>query len=157
MPQAYYDGNMVLGLEKSVMAHLQEETLKNASITELDTLKKYHGSEINLDLFYRDALPIHELGDLYQSFHTGRKSQRKWLDELFANLCQVGVVKNFKDQSTFQRMDAYQGYVIRADQWGEIIFTSLDQFEKDYFEIFKQGRNYIQKPKDYMRCMETIF
>ena len=142
MPQAYYEGNMVLGLGKSIMAQRHEDALKNASLTELDSLKKYYGSEIDLDLFFRDALSIHELGHLYQSYRTGRNSQRKWLDELFGNLCQVAAIKNFEDQSTFQRMDAYQEYVIRANPWGEIKFTTLDQFEKNYFEIFKQGRNY---------------
>ncbi|RIA08759.1 hypothetical protein OE09_0582 [Flavobacteriaceae bacterium MAR_2010_72] len=142
MPQAYYEGNMVLGLGKSIMAQRHEESLKNASTTELDSLKKYYGSEIDLDLFFRDALSIHELGHLYQSFRTGRNSQRKWLDELFGNLCQVAAIKNFKDQSTYHRMDAYQEYVIRSNPWGEIKFTTLDQFEKDYFEIFNQGRNY---------------
>ncbi|MEZ2414486.1 hypothetical protein ACA086_05930 [Muriicola sp. E247] len=142
MPQAYYEGNMVLGLGKSIMAQRHEKALKNASITELDSLKKYYGSEINLDLFFRDALSIHELGHLYQSYHTGRNSQRKWLDELFGNLCQVAATKNFEDQGTYQRMDAYQEYVIRNKPWGEIKFTTLDQFEKEYFEIFKQGRNY---------------
>jgi hypothetical protein len=142
MPQAYYEGNMVLGLGKSIMAQRHEEALKNRPVTEQDSLKKYYGSEIDLDLFFRDALSIHELGHLYQSFRTGRNSQRKWLDELFGNLCQVAAIKNFKDQSTFQRMDAYQEYVIKTNSWGEVKFTTLDQFENDYFDIFKEGRNY---------------
>jgi hypothetical protein len=142
MPQAYYEGNMVLGLGKSIMAKKHEATLKNACESDIAILKNYFGDDIDLDLFFRDALSIHELGHLYQSFRTGRNSQRKWLDELFGNLCQVAAIKNFEDQSTFNRMDSYQEYVIRSHSWGEVKYTTLNQFENDYFEIFKEGRNY---------------
>lgn len=142
MPQAYYEGNMVLGLGKSIMAQNHERGLENATAADLDLLKKHFGNEIDLDLFFRDALSIHELGHLYQSYRTGRNSQRKWINELFGNLCQIAAIKNFENPKTFDKMDSYQEYVIRTNPWGDPKYKTLDQFENDYFEIFKQGRNY---------------
>ncbi|NNE16134.1 MAG: hypothetical protein HKN51_14205 [Saprospiraceae bacterium] len=142
MPQAHHQGNMVLGLGNSVMATRALQGLKQAPDSKLDILKQHFGEELNLDLFFRDALSLHELGHLYQFYKTGKGSQRHWLNEIFGNLCQVAAAKNLATQDVFNRMDVYQLFLIDSNQWGELKFKSLNQFEKDYFEVFKQGRNY---------------
>jgi hypothetical protein len=142
MPQAYYKGNMVLGLGKSVMASRWEEGLKRYPQERLDSLRMLFGDEIDLDLFFRDALSLHELGHLYQFYKTGEKSQRRWLNEMFGNLCQVAASKNLEDKNVFNRMDYFQLFLLRENLWGELSFSSLDEFENSYFEIIEQGRNY---------------
>jgi hypothetical protein len=142
MPQSYYDGNIVLGLEKSVIASRAEQGLEKAPDTVKVHLKKIYGEDIDLDLFYRDALSIHELGHLYQFYRTSKNTQRRWINEVFGNLCQVAAVKNFEDQTIFHQMDAYQVFLIEANQWGELKYKTLDEFETNYFDVMKQGRNY---------------
>ena len=39
-------------------------------------------------------------------------------------------------------MDVFQLFLINANQWGELKFKTLEQFEEDYFEVLKQGQNY---------------
>jgi len=142
MPQAYYDGNIVLGFEKSVMASRATQGVEKAPDKVKEHLRKIYGEDIDLDLFYRDALSIHELGHLYQFYRTSKKTQRKWMNELFANLCQVGAARNIKDQYIFDQMDVFQVFLINANQWGNLKFKNLDQFERSYFDVLKQGRNY---------------
>ncbi|MBM1106947.1 hypothetical protein JQC67_12420 [Aurantibacter crassamenti] len=142
MPQAHYQGNIVLGLDNSVMAMRAEQGLKQLPDSILGTLKQHFGKELNLDLFYRDALSLHELGHLYQFFRTENGTQRHWLNEIFGNLCQVAAAKNLETQDVFNRMDVYQQFLINANKWGELRFKSLEQFEEDYFEVLKQGQNY---------------
>ena len=142
MPQAHYQGNMVLGLESSVMAMQAEQGLKQVPDSRLGILKQHFGEEINLDLFYRDALSLHELGHLYQFYKTGKGTQRHWLNEVFGNLCQMAAAKNLANQDVFNRMDSYQLFLINANQWGELNFKTLKQFEEDYFEVLKSGQNY---------------
>jgi len=142
MPQSDYDGNVVLGLGQSVMAHRWKQGLNNLPENEQDTLKLIFGENLNLDLFFRDALSLHELGHVYQFYKTSEKSQRRWLNELFGNLCQVAAAKNLDNPSVFQRMDYYQLLVIRENLWGEVGYTTLDQFEESYIDIINQGRNY---------------
>jgi len=141
MPQAY-DGNIVLGIEKSVMATRAKQGVENAPNDVKEHLRKIYGEDIDLDLFYRDVLSIHELGHLYQFYRTSNRTQRKWMNELFANLCQVAAAKNIKDESVFDQMDVFQIFMINANQWGNLKFKNLDQFEKYYFDVLKQGRNY---------------
>ena len=142
MPQAYYEGNIVLGLGKSVMATRAEQGLKQSPNSKLAILKQHFGEELNLDLFYRDALSLHELGHLYQFFKTGKSTQRRWLNEIFGNLCQVAASKNLKNQDVFNQMDSYQLFLIDSNRWGDLNFKTLDQFEQNYFEVMKQGQNY---------------
>ena len=142
MPQAHYQGNMVLGLGNSVMSMGARQGLKQVPDSKLGLLKQHFGEELNLDLFYRDALSLHELGHLYQFYKTGKGTQRHWLNEIFGNLCQVAASKNLSTQDVFNQMDVYQLFLINANQWGELNFKTLEQFENDYFEIIKQGQNY---------------
>ncbi|SDN13559.1 hypothetical protein [Kriegella aquimaris] len=142
MPQAHFQGNMVLGLGRSVIAMGAEQGLKQVPDSKLGILKQHFGEELNLDLFYRDALALHELGHLYQFYKTGKGTQRHWLNEVFGNLCQVAAAKNLSTQDVFNRMDVFQLFLINSNQWGELKFKSLNQFEEDYFEVLKQGRNY---------------
>ncbi len=39
-------------------------------------------------------------------------------------------------------MDYFQLLLINENLWGDLDFKTLDQFEKNYFEIINQGRNY---------------
>lgn len=142
MPQAHHQGNMVLGLGNSIMAIRAEQGLKQVPDSKLEILKQSFGEKLNLDLFFRDALSLHELGHLYQFYKTGKGTQRNWLNEVFGNLCQVAAAKNLTTQDVFNRMDVYQLFLINSNQWGELKFKTLTQFEEDYFEVFKQGRNY---------------
>lgn len=142
MPQAYLKGNIVLGLEKSIITKRAENQLKQFSDSDLKQLRQHFGKEIELDFFYRDALAIHELGHLYQFYKIGGKSQRKWIDELFGGLCQVAAARNLDEDITFKQMDSYQSILVKENIWGELKFKSLKQFEDDYFEIMKAGQNY---------------
>lgn len=142
MPQAHLEGNIVLGLEKSIIAKRAENQLEQFPESELNQLRKHFGNKIDLDLFYRDALAIHELGHLYQFYAIQGKSQRKWLDEFFGALCQVAAAKNLEQNRTFNQMDSYQELLVKEDKWGNLAFKSLEQFEDNYFEIMKTGRNY---------------
>lgn len=142
MPQAYLRGNMVLGLEKSVIAKRAESQLKQLPESELTQLRKDFGKSIDLDLFYRDALAIHELGHLYQFYAIQGKSQRKWLDEIFGSLCQVAGAKNIENKKTYHQMDSYQNLLVKVNRWGDLPYKNLDHFENNYMDIMKTGRNY---------------
>jgi len=142
MPQATYGGNIILGLNKSVMAMGFEEVLSQMPPEAIQGLKTHFGDPINLDNFFREGLALHELAHLYQFYKTSKNSQRHWLNELFGNLCQVAAAKSFEDQSTFNQMDSYQNFLIRGNQWGELKYKTLEQFENDYFDVIASGRNY---------------
>ncbi len=142
MPQSYYDGNMVLGSGQSVMANRWKQELNQIPENKLDSLKLIFGEDLNLDLFFRDALSLHELGHLYQFYRTSEKSQRRWLNEVFGNLCQVAAANNLATKDVLIRMDYFQLLLIKENLWGDVDFTTLDQFEKNYFDIIKHGRNY---------------
>ena len=142
MPQSYYDGNIVLGSGQSVMANRWKQSLNQNPEIEIDSLKLIFGEDLNLDLFFRDALSLHELGHLYQFYKTSDKSQRRWLNEVFGNLCQVAAANNLITKDVLTRMDYFQFLLIDENLWGDITFKSLDQFENNYFEIINQGKNY---------------
>ena len=142
MPQSYYHGNMVLGLGQSVMANRWKQGLNQIPENKVDSLKLIFGDNLNLDLFFRDALSLHELGHLYQFYKTGEKSQRRWLNEVFGNLCQVAAANNLATNDVLIRMDYFQLLLINENLWGTVDFTTLDQFEKNYFDIINQGQNY---------------
>ncbi len=142
MPQAYYEGNMVLGINRSTMAKGFEQALNQMPLQAVEELKKHFGAPINLDKFFRDGLALHELGHLYQFYRTGKNGQRRWLNELFGNLCQIASAKHFKNQTAFNQMDAFQNLLINTNQWGELNYKTLKQFENHYFDVMKTGRNY---------------
>lgn len=142
MPQSDYDGNIILGLNRSVMASRWQENLHQISENELDSIKLVFGKSVNLDLFFRDALSLHEMGHLYQFYKTSEKSQRQWLNEVFGNLCQVAAANNLATKEVLIRMDYFQKVLVTNNLWGEVDFTTLDQFEKRYSDIINQGRNY---------------
>ncbi len=142
MPQSDYDGNMILGLGQSIMANSWKQGLNQISENKLDSLKLIFGEDLNLDLFFRDALSLHEMGHLYQFYKTSEKSQRLWLNEVFGNLCQVAAANNLATKDVLLRMDYFQQLLIKENLWGEVDFTTIDQFEKHYSEIINLGRNY---------------
>lgn len=142
MPQSDYDGNIILGLNRSVMASRWQENLHQISENELDSIKLVFGKYVNLDLFFRDALSLHEMGHLYQFYKSSEKPQRHWLNEVFGNLCQVAAANNLATKEVLIRMDYFQKILVTNDLWGEVDFTTLDQFEKRYSDIINQGRNY---------------
>ena len=142
MPQSDYDGNIILGLNQSLMAKRWKESLNQISENELDSIKLVFGKDLNLDLFFRDALSLHEMGHLYQFYKTSEKSQRRWLNEVFGNLCQVAAANNLATADVLIRMDNFQQLLIKENLWGEVDFTTIDQFEMHYSEIFNRGRNY---------------
>ena len=142
MPQAYYKGNIVLGAEESIMAKMHKKGLENAPTRVLENLKKVYGETLQLDLFFRDALALHELGHLYQFHKTNDRFQRRWLNELFGNFCQVAAVANSKVEGASVQMDAYQNVMIQMDMWGELPYKTLSQFESNYFEVMQSGLNY---------------
>lgn len=142
MPQAYYEGNIVLGLNKSEMAIGFEQGLSQMPPQVTQGLKSYFGEPINLDSFFRDGLALHELGHLYQFYKTGDNNQRRWLNELFGNLCQIGAARSFEDSTTFNQMDSFQNLLIRGNQWGNLKYKTLAEFETNYFDVMKESRNY---------------
>lgn len=142
MPQSDYDGNMILGSGQSIMANRWKQGLNQISENKLDSLKLIFGEDLNLDLFFRDALSLHEMGHLYQFYKTSEKSQRLWLNEVFGNLCQVAAANNLATKDVLLRMDYFQQLLIKENLWGEVDFTTIDQFEKHYSEIINLGRNY---------------
>ena len=142
MPQSLNDGNMVLGAGQSIMANRWKQGLNQIPKNKLDSLKLIFGEDLNLDLFFRDALSLHELGHLYQYYKTSEKSQRRWLDEVFGNLCQVAAANNLNTADALIRMDYFQLLLIKENLWGDVDFKTLNQFEKNYFDIINQGRNY---------------
>lgn len=113
MPQSYYDGSMVLGLGRSLMADRWKQGLSQFQENELDSLRQIFGEDLNLDLFFRDALSLHELGHLYQFYKTSEKSQRRWLNEVFGNLCQVAATNNLNTKDALIRMDHFQSLLIK--------------------------------------------
>jgi hypothetical protein len=157
MPQASYGGNIILGLNKSVMAMGFEKMLSQMPSQAIQGVKTHFGDPVNLDKFFRDGLALHELGHLYQFYKTSKNSQRHWLNELFGNLCQVAAAKNFKDQTTFNQMDSYQNLLIRGHQWGELNYKTLQQFEDDYFEVLKSGRNYGWYQTQFYTMSKTLY
>lgn len=142
MPQAYYDGTIVLGLDPSVMSVRYMNTIRQFSEDKKDSLYKYFGNPLNLDLFFREGLVLHELGHLYQFYRTGSEFQRRWLNELFGNICQVAASKNISDEDVFLRMTTFQKFLDSENLWGSVDCKTLTEFEDKYFELLKKGQNY---------------
>lgn len=128
LPQAG-KGNVILGLDKSVISQEVEKMITQLPEQYWASLKPVYGEEIDLDLFYRETLSIHELAHLYH-FKEGTKPQRKWLQELFATMSMYSFVKEASN-SSFELMDTYPEFVIQSgDKMAE--FKTLKDFEEKY-------------------------
>lgn len=154
MPQAG-NGKIILSAEKSVIAHLVEKRMTNLSGNSISALVEVYGRPLNLDLFYRDALSVHELAHLYH-FRAASKPQRKWLQELFATLSMIAFFENYSDHA-FDTMNTYPSFAIHfAEQHAE--FKTLTAFEEKYvtgmkpqnyewyqFKLYHHARSIIDK------------
>lgn len=137
IPQAW-KGNVILGLDKSSISKQVENGISTLPEEHLLPLKKVYGENINLDLFYREALSIHELAHLYHLYH-GTRPQRKWLQELFANMSMYSFAK--KNCGTcYDQMNTFPMF---SKQLGDDIaeFKSLEDFEEKYVNNL-HPRNY---------------
>ncbi|PZD77097.1 hypothetical protein [Mesonia sp. K7] len=130
LPQAG-KGNIILGLDKSIISMEVEKMISKLPEQYLASLKLVYGANINLDLFYRETLSIHELAHLYH-FKEGTKPQRKWLQELFATLSMYSFIKE-KLNSSYPLMNTYPEFVIQSgDRMVE--FKTLNDFEEKYVQ-----------------------
>jgi hypothetical protein len=129
MPQAW-KGNIILGLEKSIISREVEKEITQLPEQYWTSLKSVYGEKMDLDLFYREILSIHELAHLYH-FNEGNKPQRKWLQELFATMSMYSFIK--KKSNSYELMDAYPQFVIQSgDKMAE--FKTLKDFEEKYVQ-----------------------
>jgi len=130
LPQAGH-GNVILGLDKSVVSTEVEKMITQLPEQYWASLKPVYGANIELDLFYRETLSIHELAHLYH-FKNGTKPQRKWLQELFATMCMYSFIKE-DSNSSYAIMDTYPEFVLQSgDRMAE--FKSLKDFEEKYVQ-----------------------
>ncbi|WP_139278173.1 hypothetical protein [Pseudozobellia thermophila] len=130
LPQAG-KGNVILGLDKSTISMEVEKTISQLPEHYLTSLKTVYGENIDLDLFYRETLSIHELAHLYH-FKEGTQPQRKWLQELFATMSMYSFIKE-KSNSSYQLMHTYPEFIIQSgDRMAE--FKTLKDFEEKYVQ-----------------------
>ena len=130
LPQAG-NGNVILGLEKSVVSQEVEKMVTQLPEQYWASLKPVYGADIDLDLFYRETLSIHELAHLYH-FKEGTQPQRKWLQELFATMGMYSFVKE-KSIASYGLMDTYPEFVLQSgDRMAE--FKTLKDFEEKYVQ-----------------------
>ena len=130
LPQAG-NGNIILGLDKSVVSREVEKMITQLPEQYWTSLKPVYGENVDLDLFYRETLSIHELAHLYH-FKEGTKPQRKWLQELFATMSMYSFIKE-KSNSSFELMDTYPEFVLQSgDKMAE--FKTLKDFEEKYVQ-----------------------
>lgn len=129
-PQAA-NGNIILGLGKSVVAQMVEGMVNQFPAASLTSLKSAYGENLNLDLFYKETLALHELGHLYH-LKQGVNSQRKWLDELFATMAMYADVKH-DCNSCYDRMNAYPEFVLNIEN-RTAEFQTLANFEEMYVQ-----------------------
>jgi hypothetical protein len=54
-------------------------------------------------------------------------------------------------------MNSYQNLLIRGNQWGELNYKTLEQFENDYFEVLKSGRNYGWYQTQFFTMAKTLY
>lgn len=133
LPQAG-KGNIILGLEKSVVSREVEKIISQLPEQYWTSLKPVYGEDIDLDLFYRETLAIHELAHLYH-FKEGTKPQRKWLQELFATMSMYSFIKE-KAIAAYNLMDTYPEFVLKSgDKMAE--FKTLNDFETKYVQQLK--------------------
>lgn len=130
LPQAG-NGNIILGLDKSLVSMEVEKMIAQLPEQYLTGLKSVYGNTIDLDYFYRESLAIHELAHLYH-FKEGTKPQRKWLQELFATMGMYAYVKN-NCSSCFESMDTYPEFALKSgDRMAK--FKTLKDFEEKYVQ-----------------------
>ena len=130
LPQAG-KGNIILGLDKSIVSQEVEKMITQLPKQYWATLKPVYGETINLDLFYRETLAIHELAHLYH-FKEGTKPQRKWLQELFATMSMYSFI-NEQQNSLFDLMNTYPEFVLQSgDRMAE--YKTLKDFEEKYVQ-----------------------
>lgn len=129
LPQAG-KGNIILGIEKSVISMEVENMITQLPEQVWATLKPVYGDTLNLDLFYREILAIHELAHLYH-FKEGTKPQRKWLQELFATMSMYAFIKD--KAIYYSMMNTYPEFVLQSgDRMAE--FKTLQDFEERYVQ-----------------------
>ena len=130
LPQAG-NGNVILGLDKSIVSIEVEKMIHQLPAQYLSKLKSVYGEKIDLDLFYRETLSIHELAHLYH-FKEGTEPQRKWLQEVFATMSMYAFIKN-KCNSCYDLMNTYPKFTIQSgDKMAE--FKTLKDFEEKYVQ-----------------------
>ncbi|SDD47954.1 hypothetical protein SAMN04488104_103214 [Algoriphagus faecimaris] len=128
MPQAWA-GNIFLGSDKSVVALEAEQQLKNLPVDQLKKLQQYFGDPIDMDLFYRNNVAVHELGHCYHHFE-GTKVQRRWIQEVFATYAARAYLVNHEpDLATATATYAEVG---SQAHFPFIKHTSLGKFEELY-------------------------
>ncbi|MDE3743860.1 hypothetical protein [Maribacter polysaccharolyticus] len=130
MPQAG-NGNVILGLDKSVVSKEVEKMITQLPDEYLNALKPVYGKNIDLDLFYRETLSIHELAHLYH-FKKGTEPQRKWLQELFATMAMYAFSK-YNCDACYEMMDTYPEFTLRSGD-GRAEFKTLNDFEEKYVQ-----------------------
>ncbi|MDF2156475.1 hypothetical protein [Algoriphagus sp. CAU 1675] len=128
MPQAWA-GNIFLGSDKSIVAMQAEQQLKNLPQAQLAELQSHFGEPLNLDLFYRHNVAIHELGHLYQ-FYEGFRGQRRWLQEVFATWAARAYQLQYQPKLAAATV-AY-ARIGSGLHFPQIKHTSLDDFEALY-------------------------
>ncbi|WP_297336850.1 hypothetical protein [Algoriphagus sp.] len=128
MPQAWA-GNIFLGSEKSIVAIQAEQQLQNLPAEQLKKLQSHFGDPLDMDLFYRNNVAVHELGHLYH-FYEASKPQRRWLQELFATYA----ARNFliKSHPKMAKATAAYAEVGSEAHFPFIKHTSLEKFEELY-------------------------
>lgn len=127
MPQAW-EGNLILGAEHSVLARSVEAQLQNLPPSALSPLQDAYGDPSNMDGFYREILAVHELAHLYH-FKEATKPQRRWLQELFANMAMFAYISSHRPED----MKAMSTLPWITIQWGrEPQYTALSDFEEKY-------------------------
>ena len=128
MPQAWA-GNIFLGSGKSVVALQAEQELQQLPSDELKRLSAHFGEPLDMDLFYRHNIAIHELGHLYHLYEA-TKSQRKWLQEVFATYAAQAYLLKFQpDLAAATRVYAEIGSELHFEN---IKHHSLEKFEELY-------------------------
>lgn len=130
LPQAGR-GNIILGLEKSVVAREVEKMLFQMPQHLTSSLKPVYGENFDLDLFYRESLSIHELAHLYH-FAKANRAQRKWLQELFATLCMYAFFVEVAPEG-YAQMNTYPDFVLQAGD-ERAVFKSLQDFDEKYVQ-----------------------
>lgn len=154
MPQAWA-GNIFLGSDKSVVALEAEQQLKNLPANQLKKLQQYFGDPIDMDLFYRNNVAVHELGHCYHHF-VGTKIQRRWIQEVFATYAARAYLVNHEPEMAA----ATAAYAEMGSQihYPFIKHTSLEKFEELYlpglgpqnyewfqFQFFKKAVQLLEK------------
>ncbi|MFD1014884.1 hypothetical protein [Winogradskyella rapida] len=151
MPQAI-KGNIILGLGKSLLSQTVERALLEVPKAHWSTLTTVYGDPLDLDLFYRDILSIHELVHLYQ-FKNGTQPQRKWLQELFANMGMYAFVKA-ESKALYPLMDTYPNFVLKSGA-RMATYRTLNDFEDKYVQELSP-QNYEWFQMQFYKQAQTI-